>query len=60
MEAIAELIGQMLWQVLCDARDSGLLAKLPLADRCLMGVEEHDGYYAWPHYKDRIRLGAVT
>ena len=59
VEAIAELIGSMLLEAICEARESGLLANLPLADRCLMVVEEMDGYHGWPHYKDRIKLGSV-
>lgn len=59
VEEIAEYIGRMLWQALVEARASGLFAKLPLADRCLMGVEEHDGYWGWPVYKDRVKLGLV-
>ena len=59
VEEIAEQVGSMLWQTLVDARDKGLLKKLPLADGCLMGVEEQDGYYGWPHYRDRIKLGRV-
>jgi hypothetical protein len=59
-ERIAECIGDMLWQVLVDARDSGLFAKLPLAKQCLMGVSEQDGNYGWPHYKDRVKLGRVN
>jgi hypothetical protein len=60
VEEVAGYIGAMLRQVLVDARDSGLLAQLPLAGKCLMGVEEHDGYYGWPHYKDRFKLGRVN
>lgn len=60
VEEIAEYVGAMLFQALVDARDSGLLAKLPLGEQCLMGVEEQDGYYGWPHYKDRIKLGRVN
>lgn len=60
MEEIAGYLGAMLWQVLVDARESGLLAQLPLAEQCLMGVEEHDGYYGWPHYEDRLKLGRVN
>jgi hypothetical protein len=59
VEEIAEHIGSMLWQTLVDARASGLFKELPLAKRCLMGVEEQDGYYGWPHFKDRIKLGRV-
>ena len=59
-EEIAKHIGEMLWQVLVDARESGLFARLPLAKQCLMGVSEHDGNYGWPIYKDRIKLGRVN
>lgn len=59
VEEIAEQVGSMLWQTLVDARDKGLFKKLPLVKGCLMGVEEQDGYYEWPHYKDRIKLGRV-
>ena len=59
VEEIAQQIGSMLWQTLVDARDKSLFRKLPLAKDCLMGIEEQDGYYGWPHYKDRIKLGRV-
>ena len=59
IDAIAEQIGSMLWEVLVEARDQGLFGKLPLAQDCLMCVEEQDGYFGWPHYKDRNRLGRV-
>ena len=49
----------MLWHTLVDARKKGLFKKLPLAKGCLMGVEEQDGYYGWPQYKGRIKLGRV-
>jgi hypothetical protein len=59
VEVIAKDIGDMLWQVLVEARQAKRFAKLPLAEQCLMGVDEHDGYYGWPHYKDRFTLGRV-
>jgi len=46
-EEVAECLGAMIRDVLVSARDNGDLATLPLAARCILVVEEHDGYYSW-------------
>ncbi|YCM42272.1 hypothetical protein V2O64_13250 [Verrucomicrobiaceae bacterium 227] len=43
----AEWIGSAIRDCLLSARDTGVLAKLPLADSCVLIVEEHDGYFGW-------------
>ena len=53
------IFGDMIKEVLIKARESELFSKLPLADRCIMGVEELAGSYGWPHYKNREAEGRV-
>lgn len=53
------LFGIMIKEVLIKARESGLFSKLPLADRCIMGVEELSGSYGWPHFENREAEGSV-
>jgi hypothetical protein len=53
MEELAEYFGTMLRDALIEARKAGVLAKLPLADHCLMGVEEMEGNYGWPECENR-------
>lgn len=49
--------GEMLREALLMARRDGLLARLPLAERCIMGVEEINGSYGWPAYEARETEG---
>ncbi len=58
-ESLAKILGEMLRDVLIKARENGEFSKLPLAERCIMGVEEHDGYYGWPDYEHRVKEGFV-
>ncbi|MCB1052209.1 MAG: hypothetical protein KDC71_16530 [Acidobacteria bacterium] len=58
-EDFLEIFGEMLKAVLIQARNQGLLAKLPLAPDCLMGVEELDGCFGWPPYENRRQEGSV-
>jgi len=60
MEEIAGFFGEMLRAALIAARDNGVLAKLPLADPCIMGIEEMEGYYGWPAYNDLLKKGRVN
>lgn len=46
-------LGDMLRAVLLKARADGVLAGLPKADRCELGVEEQEGSYGWPAYEER-------
>ncbi len=46
-EEFAECIGSAIRDCLLSARDTGVLTKLPLADNCVLVVEEHDGYFGW-------------
>ena len=59
MADLAACFGKMLRDALIAARDNGEFAKLPLADRCIMSVEEHDGHYGWPEYDARLKEGRV-
>lgn len=52
-ERYAEYFGEMLKELLLEARDAGVFADLPTAEVCSLGIEEHDGRYGWPMYKDR-------
>lgn len=50
-EAFAEIIGDVIRDVLLEAKQKGKLTSLPLADDCILCVEEHDGYYGWSDQK---------
>ncbi len=52
-DKLAELLGEMLKAVLLKARADAMLADLPRAARCELGVEEEEGRYAWPQYEMR-------
>jgi hypothetical protein len=52
-EEYVAIFGELLKAVLMKARQEGVFKALPKANRCHLGVEEHDGGYAWPHYEDR-------
>jgi hypothetical protein len=58
-DELAEPIGEMLKDLLLQARQDKLFAKLPLADKSSMGVEHHDGAYGWPAYEKRYKDGRV-
>ena len=52
--SLGEVIGQFLVSLLLEARDSGLFATLPRAERCELGVEDPTtGEFGWPHYEER-------
>lgn len=59
LDDMATHIGEMLKGVLIQAREDGVFAKLPLAERCIMGVEDLEGAYGWPLYERRVKDGAV-
>ena len=50
---ICGIIGDVLKHVLLMAREQGLFAPLPKADRCELGVESLEGFYGWPAYEAR-------
>lgn len=50
---LAEPLGELLKAVLLKARADGVFAVLPKAANCELGVEHHDGAYAWPVYEAR-------
>jgi hypothetical protein len=52
-ERFIGLFGELLKSVLLKARADGIFKLLPTAKECHISVEEHDGQYAWPSYKDR-------
>jgi len=53
------IFGIMIKDVLIKARISGMFSTLPLAERCIMGVEELAGSYGWPHYENMETEGNV-
>jgi len=53
------IFGILIKEVLIKAREDGVFSRLPLADRCVMGVEELTGSYGWPHYENRETEGSV-
>ena len=44
---LAEVIGEVLRDLLVACRDDGLFGKLPLAANLRLTVEEHEGQYCW-------------
>lgn len=59
-EGLSEAIGEMLKNLLIQARKAKLFADLPLAENCIMGVEDHDGAYGWPEWEKRHKDGKVV
>jgi hypothetical protein len=58
--ALTETIGKFLVDMLLEARDKGVLAKLPKADRCEMGVEDPTtGEFGWPAYEQRGKKNLI-
>lgn len=50
---LAEILGEVVKAVLLKARADGVLAGLPKASGCELGVEHFSGAYAWPVYEER-------
>ena len=50
---LAEPLGDLIKSVLLKARADGLLATLPKAPGCELGVEHSEGAYGWPAYEAR-------
>jgi hypothetical protein len=50
---LAEPLGELLKAVLLKARADSVFAAIPKAPGCQLGVEHHEGHYAWPAYEDR-------
>ncbi len=59
-DELAEPVGQMLKDILIQARKAKCFNELPIATKCSMGVEDHDGAYGWPDYAKRYRDGRVV
>lgn len=52
--ALGRAIGKFLVASLLAAREDGVFSSLPLAKRCMLGVEDPTtGEFGWPSYKDR-------
>ena len=58
-EAVNAVFGEMLLAVMSELRDDGTLAKLPLAPKAFMVIEEFDGRYFWPTYETRKTKGRI-
>jgi hypothetical protein len=52
-EKSCKIIGDAMKQALIAARVEGAFDALPRTKRCEMGVENMEGLYGWPAYKDR-------
>jgi ankyrin repeat protein len=50
-EEFAKPFGEMLVDILKTARGAGLFNDLPKGTRCVLGVEELEGNFAWPVYE---------
>lgn len=59
-EGINQVFGEMLLDLMTELRDDGSLAKLPLAPKAFMVLEEFDGRYSWPGYKKRKTAGRIA
>jgi hypothetical protein len=59
-DELAEPVGEMLKEILLQARAEKRFKDLPLAKKCSMGVEDHDGAYGWPAYEKRYKDGRVV
>ena len=58
-EVVNGVFGEMLQSVMCQLRDDGTLAQLPLTPKAFMVVEEFDGRYFWPTYETRKSAGRI-
>lgn len=56
-EALADIFGRMIKDVLIAAKSDGVFNGLPKREGCQMDVEEFDGMWAWPDYE---QLGKVN
>jgi hypothetical protein len=58
--ALRETIGKFLVDMLLEAREKGVFAGLPTANRCELGVEDPTtGAFGWPAYDDRGKKNLV-
>ncbi len=53
-------VGEMLKNLLLQARKDKCFNELPLVKKSSMGVEDHDGAYGWPDYDKRFKDGRVV
>ncbi len=58
-EVMAKQFGILLRDVLLECREKGYFGKLPLAKNCCMFVEEFEGRFGWPAYKQMRKIGRV-
>ena len=58
-EKICRIVGDAMKHALTAAREEGVFDALPKAERCEMGVENMEGFYGWPLYKDRGKENLV-
>lgn len=56
---ICKIVGEAMKQALIAARDGGMFKRLLTAEHCEMGVENMEGFYGWPKYKDRGKENLV-
>ena len=58
-DGVNRVFGEMLTDLMKQLRDDGTLARLPLAARAFMVIEEFDARYFWPTYKTRKTKGRL-
>ena len=56
---ICKIVGDAMKHTLMEAREAGLFKPLSKAEHCEMGVENMEGFYGWPKYKDRGKENLV-
>lgn len=59
LEELGNCFGDMLANLICEMRDDGTLARLPLAPNAFMVVEDFDGSYFWPSFGHRKTIGRI-
>jgi bifunctional DNA-binding transcriptional regulator/antitoxin component of YhaV-PrlF toxin-antitoxin module len=56
---ICKIVGDAMKHALIEAREAGVFERLPKSERCELGVENMEGFYGWPKYKDRGKENLV-
>ena len=56
---INQLFGELIRETVFEARDTGIICRLPLATYAYFHVEEINAEWAWPQYKERKVQGLL-
>ena len=58
-EELNTYFAEMLRRLMCELRDDGTLAKLPLRNDAYFMIEEFNGRYFWPEIKSVTTKGRI-